>query len=338
MTHRFAEFCLCPRCGAELWQPDGQLCCVSCAVRYEVRDGIPMLLPSYEDDQKRYRYLSCYQKLAAEDLHAPIEVNREARHDALLRFIGNVRGKKVLDIGSSHALYLRRLDAGFKVAFDLAFPYLNTITNSDNLVRVCGDAEALPFKPGFFDVIIVSDILEHVLVPENLIVRLRAICRRGTRLIIHVPWEENIEPYRESRYEFSHLRTFNAYAFAQLWQGFYIKRARGTYPTLDEPLLFKLQGRIPRRLYNLLVFLFFENGLSDREFLKRSRWVSELPRRERWLLWFYRPKFMVFELRSTRDSVYSLIYRVFRLTRTVRDWAGRSGAPSVSAEVRSIRR
>ena len=331
MTYRLTDFCLCYRCGADLREAEGSLHCLSCHFHYEIRNGIPMFLPS-DQDEERQQYVTSYQELATEDLRTPVEENREARHMALLQFIGNVRHMKVLDIGSSHALYLHRLDAGFKVAFDLAYPYLAAIPDTYGIVGICGDAECLPFKPGFFDVIIVSDILEHLLSPENLIARLRSICRRGTRLIVHVPWEEELEQYRESKYEFAHLRTFNAYRFAQLWQGYYVKRVRGTYPTLDEPLLFKLQGRIPRRLYNLLVFLYFESNVSEWEFSQRSRWVTELPKRERWLLWLYKPKFKIFELRSRKDSVYSVVYRLLRVVLAVRDRVRRSKTAPMSAE------
>lgn len=331
MTYRFIDFCLCYRCGANLREAEGNLQCLSCSSRYEIRNGIPMFLPAYQEEE-RQRYFTSYQELAIEDLRAPVEKNREARHASLLGFIGNVRHRKVLDIGSSHALYLHRLDAEFKVAFDLAYPYLAAIPDTYGIVGVCGDAECLPFKVGFFDVIIVSDILEHLLSPEVLIAKLRTICRRDTRLIVHVPWEEELEQYRESKYEFTHLRTFNAYRFAQLWQGYYVKRVRGTYPTLDEPLLFKLQDRIPRRLYNLLVFLYFEINVSEWEFRRRCHWISELPKRERWLLWFYKPKFKIFELRSGKDSVYSVVYRLLRNVLAVRDRLRRRRTANVLAE------
>jgi SAM-dependent methyltransferase len=312
MMYRFEDFCQCCRCGSELQKaPDG-LRCIGCQAWYEIQAGVPLLLPPSADEQ-RSRYFECYQRLAKDDLQRPLEERREARHDALLHFIGHVRNKRVLDIGSSHALYLRRMDAVVKVAFDLALPYLRAIPKESGIIPICGDAECLPFKANFFDVIIISDILEHVLSPEKLIAGLRRICGRGSRLIVHVPWEEPLESYRDCAYEFSHLRSFNAYNFAQLWQGYHVTRVQGTYPTLDEPLLFKLHGRIPRRLYNLLVFLFFQTNVSHWEYGVRTRWIAELPKRERWLLWFYRPKFKVFELKSSQDSIYSIVYRLLHL-------------------------
>jgi 2-polyprenyl-3-methyl-5-hydroxy-6-metoxy-1,4-benzoquinol methylase len=339
----FEEFCLCCRCGGDLQQVSERLRCTGCQATYEIQAGIPVLHPHYEDDQQS-RYFDCYQRLAKDDLEHPLEERREARHNALLHFIGPVRNKRVLDIGSSQALYLRHMDAAVRVAFDMALPYLKAIPKESGIIPICGDAECLPFKANFFDVIIISDILEHVLSPEQLIGGLRRMCGRGSRVIVHVPWEEPLESYRECKYEFSHMRTFNAYSFAQLWQGYHVTRVRGTYPTLDEPLLFKLQGRIPRRLYNLLVFLFFQTNVSQWEYQVRSRWIAELPKRERWLLRFYRPKFKIFELKPSQASVYSFVYRLLRLVSAVGDRFRKSkvehasvgdasGTTSYSAEV-----
>jgi SAM-dependent methyltransferase len=220
----------------------------------------------------------------------------------LLDFLGDVRNKKVLDIGSSNAVYLRQLDAEFRVAFDLVHAYLKVIPDISGLARVCGDAEELPFKAGFFDVIIVSDILEHLLKPDRLIQSLTRVCRPDTRIIVHVPWEEDISHYRDSKYEFAHLRSFDSYTFAELWRDYYIRRTRATYPSLEEPIVFKLADRIPRTLYNFCLFVYYHRELAYREYRWRERWIAELPKRERWLLWFYRPKFRIFELRVLEGS------------------------------------
>jgi uncharacterized protein YbaR (Trm112 family) len=302
--HRLSEFCLCPKCRALLEQSDDMLRCVGCKTPYAIEAGIPILLPRYDTAQQA-KYYDCYQDIARDDLSRPLESNRAARHDALKRFIGDVRDKKVLDIGASNALYLKNLDAGFKVALDIARPYLTSISEADGVMRVCGDAEYLPVNPGFFDVIVISDILEHLLHPERLVERLQAACRKGTRVIVHIPWEENLEPYRDMNYEFAHIRSFNAYKFSALWRNFYIKRSRATYPRLDEPIMFRLEKRLPQVLYNALVHIYFETDLWKREQTWRERWLRELPRRERVLLLLYKPTYRIFELRIIKRSVWS---------------------------------
>ncbi len=309
--HRLSEFCVCPKCRASLEQSGDILRCMGCKTPYNVEAGIPILLPRYGTAQQA-RYYDCYQDIAHDDLSHPLESNRAARHGALARFIGDVRNKRVLDIGASNALYLKDLDAGFKVAVDIARPYLNSISEADGVVRVCGDAEYLPVSPEFFDVVVISDILEHLLKPERLVERLQKACRKGARIIVHIPWEENLEPYRDGKYEFAHLRSFNAYRFSAMWRGFYIKRYRATYPQLNEPIVFRLERRFPQVYYNVLVRMYFETDLWKREQMWRERWQRELPRRERLLLLLYKPTYRIFELRLIKRSLWA--YAVWKAT------------------------
>jgi len=173
-------------------------------------------------------------------------------------------------------------------------------------VRVCADAEVLPFDVGAFDVIILSDLLEHVLEPERLVERLNQIVRPDTRVIVHVPWQESLAPYLASEYEFTHLRSFTHYSFAVLWHNFQIVRERSTYPDLQEPYLFQLRRFTPLWLYRLLTWKYFHGGYTQKEYELRARWIAELPRRERWLLRMYRPLFKMFELRLLEPRPASL--------------------------------
>ena len=296
MTYKFTDYCLCPQCRAELIEED-VLCCQSCGMRYEIRKGIPILIPT-PLEVRQERYLRSYEGISQDDLKQPLEQYRDARHSAFLKFIGNVRGRRVLDIGSSHALYLTKLAADFKVAFDIAFPYLEAIPSDHGIVRICGDAERLPFKPRFFDVIIISDILEHILNPEKLLDSLRVICRPDTRIFVHVPWEEDLEPYKALPYEFSHLRSFNGYDYGNLWKGFYIRRSRCSFPQMKYPLLFRLEGKIPQAIYNVLVLYYFHSPVFFKRDLEwRTARTKALPKGERWLLWFFVPVFKMFEMR-----------------------------------------
>jgi SAM-dependent methyltransferase len=311
LMYRFTDYCVCPQCWAALDEDPRGLHCTQCQNVYAVQEGIPILLPHYED-ATRDRYLRNYSQIAHDDLDTPFEYDRARRHQVLIDFIGNTRGKKVLDIGSSNAIYLRELQADFKVALDLAYPFLAAVPATNGIARICGDAEYLPFAPGFFDVVVISDILEHLLEPANLVQRLHAICTPQTRIIVHIPWQENIAVYRDSPYEFTHLRSFDAYSFAQLWRGHYfISRRKKTYPDLVQPLIYRLEKKIPRVLYNIIFLLYYNNRFSKYFYtleVWRNTWIKEIPKREKWLLYFYDPKFMMFELRPyTSSSFYTRI-------------------------------
>ncbi len=296
---QFSGFCACPICTGALIQSGEMLLCENCKTEYKIQDRIPVLLPpDYATDSERRRYLENIEKLAKDDLVNPLEYQRDYRHKVLLDFVGNLKGKRVLDLASSNALFLSKVDAAFKVAFDLSMTYLKTIPESSDVILIQGDAEDFPFMPGFFDVIIMSDVLEHLLHPGNLVRRIEAISTPGTRVIVHIPWEENLESYKDSPYEFTHLRTFNAFTFREQWKNFEVVRSRVTYPDLKYPFLFRLDGKIPSFIYNKLVQrYFFKPGVAEKDLAWRTAKGDALPKGEGWLLWLFKPVFRMFELR-----------------------------------------
>jgi SAM-dependent methyltransferase len=294
---QFEAFCVCVACGGKLQQEADHLTCTSCHTGFSVRNGLAVLLLDPIDQTQR-RYRANYDRIAKDDLESPLEQLRSARHRSFIGFIGSLRGQRVLDVGSSNALYLRRLDAEIKVALDIAIEYLDNIPSDSGIVKVCADAEQLPFAAGFFDVVLVSDVLEHLLHPEHFVHRLRTICTHETRVLVHVPWEESLESYQADGYEFSHIRSFSDYNFAELWRDFYPKRSRETIPSLEEPLLFKVQGLIPHAIFRRLTRrYFFDAGAAEQDLAWRRKRMAALPRGEWWLLRFYRPMYKMFELR-----------------------------------------
>jgi SAM-dependent methyltransferase len=297
----FLEFCACPACSSNLEISAGGLRCTGCGREFEVRGSIPVLLLASTDATEK-RYLANYEVMAADDLAKPFEGNRPARHQKLKEFIGSVTDQRVLDIGSSDATYLRQMDAKVKVALDIALEYLSTIPVDAGVFCVGGDAEHLPIKAGYFDVVIISDVLEHVLRPELVVKHLQRICGPHTRLIVHIPWEEDLSQYCDVPYEFTHLRSFNSFTFHTLFREFYERRSRGTYPQLISPH-HRLYGVLPRPIYNWLLFLVQFTRLGSAMGSRLERWGVELPRRERWLLLFYRPIFRMFELRTWNGTL-----------------------------------
>jgi len=295
------ELLVCPDDLQELCAGGERLTCSGCRRAYEIRSGIPILLPTYTEEI-RDRYLRSYEKIARDDLTQPLEPLRHIRHRNLIRFIGDVRGQRVLDIGSSYAGYLGRLEAGQKIALDIALPFLEAIPPDSGVLRVCADAETLPIRNGVVDVVIISDVLEHLLEPEKLAARLLAVCRPNTRIIVEVPWEEDLTPYRDMPWEFTHLRRFNEYLFSRLFYRFKIVRRSPSWPALREPFLFQIGHLLPAPLYNALRWDYFHRGGAARDLAARERWTRQLPRRERLLLRVYRPFVYQFELRPLEGS------------------------------------
>ena len=58
---------------------------------------------------------------------------------------------------------------------------------SDKFEFVCGDSAALPFEDGFADTIIVNDAMEHVDDPEQTLLEMMRILKKGGRIYINFP-------------------------------------------------------------------------------------------------------------------------------------------------------
>jgi uncharacterized protein YbaR (Trm112 family) len=323
---------VCPDCrGAIAWN-DGELRCPACGRSYPVVDGIPVLLPIYEDPDRREAYRRNYDRIAEDDLRDPIVSDRfDLMHRLLVDFIGDVRGQAVLDIGSAHASYLSVLDARVKVAVDLALPYLREIPAESGILAVCGDAEYLPVRPELFDVVVISDVLEHLLAPESLVAILTRAVPPKTRIIVHVPWRESLQQYDDAPYEFVHLRSFDDFSFRNLFWAFDVRRERSSLPMLTNPVVFQLRRFLPQRVFNAIARLYFMTDLSRVEYAYRERWIRELPRREGWLLKIYPPQVKLFELRRRG----SLDLRQDRVAKLMESWRRRLGERSGAARAGS---
>ena len=93
------------------------------------------------------------------------------------------------------------------------------------------------------------------------------------------------------------MRSFDEYSFRLLFRQFRVVRERKSLPILSEPIIFRLKSKLPRRLYEELVRAYFRSSLAKIESRHRESWTTELPNRERWLLWLYEPTCRMFELR-----------------------------------------
>lgn len=264
--------------------------------------------PKAEAELRR-KYRQCYRRLAEDDLVKPFECNKHVRNIPLLRMIGDVRGKKVLDVGSSQGLVVDELKAAeLTVCVDLAAMYLR-IAHEHGHRAVVADGEAVPFRSGTFDVVICSSVLEHVLNPEAVLGEIARLLKPTGTVFVVVPWEEDLGQYEayEGVYEFTHLRSFDEGTIRNLFRRFRIVRRRGVEPKVERPPNLKLLDAIPevvKGLFRLAGVDSLEEWFGRRiPWRIRNRyWKWYLRQLERfpeldWLwLWFYPPVHMVFEL------------------------------------------
>jgi SAM-dependent methyltransferase len=161
-------------------------------------------------------YLQNYDRIADDDLSAPILNLSYVEHQArnLARYAGNVAGRTVMDLGCGRGFLTRLLhDRGARtvVAVDISKSYLRQLAELDGVVPVLANAERLPFREAF-DVIVSTDVMEHVLNVGSFLVSVNRSLRPGGVAIIRVPYRESLVGYSHQagcKYDFVHLRTFD---------------------------------------------------------------------------------------------------------------------------------
>jgi SAM-dependent methyltransferase len=113
-------------------------------------------------------------------------------------------GSRVIDIGAGEAPYRELFSDQRYVTLDRAD------TPHSGGVDLHGDADSIPAEDGSFDVVVCTQVLEHVPEPLAALREFRRVLRAGGLLIATVPflWEEHEAPfdyYRYTRYAIEHL-------------------------------------------------------------------------------------------------------------------------------------
>jgi ubiquinone/menaquinone biosynthesis C-methylase UbiE len=124
---------------------------------------------------------------------------------------------RVLDVGVGTGRLLTKLGEGYsKYGVDISERYLNVAANKG--IKVCmAFVEDLPYPSDFFDGVISTDVLEHVLDLNSAVREMLRVVRPGGMLIVRVPYRESLKAYLDSKYKYVHLRNFDEYSLIMLF-------------------------------------------------------------------------------------------------------------------------
>ena len=254
---------VCPACATAL---EAQLACSACGWLARYHDGLPVLLDDADraDDVARC-YTENYDRIARDDLDAKVldEHYIENLADNFCQAIELKPGDQVCDIGSGKGYLVRKLlerGAASVTAVDISLPYLARMVGQPGIVPILANAERLPFAE-HFDVVLATDVLEHVLNVGAFLYSANRALRSGGRLYVRVPFRENLLQYAPQAgcpYRFVHLRTYDRALLRQALEeaGFVVERLwlDGLIPGVAHPVW--RRGRLRSGLYR-----WFENRL-----------------------------------------------------------------------------
>jgi SAM-dependent methyltransferase len=237
---------LCPDCRRDLSGVDS-LSCDTCGWEGSRRDGIPVLLSSRDRESQLFaRYLTNYDRIAVDDLTVGIQEGGLQRffNERFLGYLGNLVGQRVCDVGIGKGILFEKLrasGAASVVGVDISLPYLERFAALEGASVVLANAENLPFRNAF-DLVVASDVLEHVLNVGDFMISVRESLAANGRFVVRVPYKDDMRQYARLNgcdYDMVHLRNFARDNLEHLLThtGFVVERVYydGFYSTRPRP-------------------------------------------------------------------------------------------------------
>lgn len=141
----------------------------------------------YQTDANFYNYFE----------NNPIEEhNIKRRYACLFKWLSPLKKGILLEIGSGGGYAVKEIDKTFfdYIALDIPITNLKGIKfkSKKQIYPVSGDAYKLPFKENSINVIILSEVLEHLEDPAAALKEMSRILDQNGVLLISVPYKEKI--------------------------------------------------------------------------------------------------------------------------------------------------
>lgn len=114
----------------------------------------------------------------------------ESRFNSIKKFLGDTSNKKILDAGAGEGYFLSSIKAKQKIGIELSEKRIQKAKKRypDLDIKV-GDVKNLPFEDNSFDVIVCSEVLEHVSEYEKAIMEFKRCINPEGFLVLSFPNE-----------------------------------------------------------------------------------------------------------------------------------------------------
>lgn len=207
------ELLLCPQCNRKNLNFDKeleQLYCPNCQTVYPIKNKIPVMLPPTPLDikiiikgveYKAFNYIDHYEKDACNFDYLEERIGETGHSERRTReYITSIipdSAKRILDVGCGNAWVANHFTSKAIEVISMDLSLKNTtnalkIVDNDYHYAIVADSLQLPFKPGSFDLIIASEVIEHVINPKIFINNLLMSLSDGGLLIVTTPYKEKI--------------------------------------------------------------------------------------------------------------------------------------------------
>jgi SAM-dependent methyltransferase len=207
---------ICPECSGPM-EKKTPPACGNCGWQGKDDEGILDFLSRRDfEDPVLGSYLKNYDVIAQDDLVKPIqsELYVEKQAENFVNMIRGLEGAHVADVGSGKGYLTRALlahGAGKVTPVDITVFYLRNFPGDGRVQPVRANSERLPFAHEF-DIIVSTDVMEHVLNVGSFLFCANRALKPGGRLFVRVPYRERLlaySPHLGCKYDFVHLRAFD---------------------------------------------------------------------------------------------------------------------------------
>jgi len=132
-----------------------------------------------------------------------IRLVEKRRIQAILKLAKTSFGDKVLEVGCGEGYILNKINKGELYGVDISRTAIarakQRLAGRPNIKKlIVGDAEKLPFKPRSFDVVICSEVIEHVPDPKKIVKELARVAKPDARIVITFPNEPLINKMKQT--------------------------------------------------------------------------------------------------------------------------------------------
>lgn len=148
------------------------------------------------------KYVETYEKVW-EDFKAEPSLETQAIWNCCSLLIDNYQpgnySKNVIDVGCGFGYIINKIFLRDKVAVDISLSQLQKV--SDDCLKIRSFAEDIPLESSYFDIVICTDVFEHVENAKVLSIELYRILKPGGMFLFACPWEQDISIYESKEYK-----------------------------------------------------------------------------------------------------------------------------------------